>query len=352
MPDSYGQTETDKVFQVMAPRRGPAKSLRGRTVELPPPGQGEVRVDIEFTGVAYADIVMRNGLYAGVKLPVVPGYDLVGRVAALGPGVDGLQVGDRVAGITVTGSYATAANVQADWLVRVPEETDGALLLAGVLNGVTAWQMLTRVASADPGEWIVVCGAGGGVGSILLDLARARGVRAIGLASPGKHDAIRAAGAEPLDYRERAGLADRIKEITAGGAVAVFDHIAGSHLRKVSLPALQPGGTAVVFGAYDTTRGGRIRVSAILGLLLGSKIDSFRLTRQSNGVVGYNVTLWRNNRPGAYREDLADVMEAISSGSIRPAIGATLPLADAARAHAMLEAREVTGKIVLDCRSA
>ena len=152
--------------------KGPASVLTPVGLRLPPPAPGEARVALEAAGVAYADIMMRQGAYPGHAPPVTPGYDFVGRVEAVGPGVTGIAVGQRVVGVTTTGSYATRRNVKVEWLVPAPENVDAALLVAVALNGVTAWQMLHRVANPAAGESMLVHGAAGGVGTLLLDLAR------------------------------------------------------------------------------------------------------------------------------------------------------------------------------------
>lgn len=190
---------TDTAIEMHMSRTGAAKVLKAREVTLPPPGPGEVRVAIEAAGIAFADIMMRQGAYPGVKAPVTPGYNFIGRVEALGEGVGGLALGQRVAALTVTGSYATRRNVDARWVVAAPDTVDAGKLVAGVLNGLTAWQMAHRVAQAGAGEWVLVHGAGGGVGSILLDLARLAGVKAIGTASSGKRAAVEAKGGIHLD---------------------------------------------------------------------------------------------------------------------------------------------------------
>jgi NADPH:quinone reductase-like Zn-dependent oxidoreductase len=337
---------TDTAFEMQMPKTGKAGVLTAREVVLPPPGPGEARVKIEATGVAYADIVMRQGLYPGVKAPVTPGYDLVGRVEALGAGVEGFAVGQRVAALTVTGSYADRRNIEAKWLVPAPEAADARALVAAVLNGLTAWQMFHRVALAAPGEWVLIHGAAGGVGNLLLDMAKAAGVRAIGTASAGKKAAVEAKGGVHLDYAAE-NVAERVKEISGGGVVAAYDHIGGKHLKAVSIPALRQGGTAILYGGYDATRGGKVNPGALVQMALNNSLSAMGLFGQSQGVVGYNVSYWRNARPEVYRQDLAAVLAAVADGAIKPLIGATLPLSEAAQAHGKLERAEVAGKIVL-----
>lgn len=337
---------TDDTIEMYVPRSGPATILEQLERRLPRPGSGEVRVAIEAAGVAYADIVMRRGMYSGQSLPVTPGYDFVGRVEAVGPDVQEFTVGQRVAGVTVTGSYTTRRNVNAQWLVPAPENADAAKLVAVVLNGLTAWQMFHRIANPEVGEWILVHGAGGGVGSLLLDLAKIAGVRAIGTASADKAGVIRDRGGEPIEYG-RDDVVARVREISKVGVVAAFDHIGGIHFKRKSMAALCPGGVGVLYGGYDATRGGKVNLLAIADILVNTGFSSFRLFGRSQGVVGYSVPHWRDSRPSAYRQDLAAVLELVGNGTLSPLIGATFPLSEAAKAHRALETRSVAGKIVL-----
>ncbi|PZR31148.1 zinc-binding dehydrogenase [Caulobacter segnis] len=333
-------------FEMHMARTGGVEVLQARQVTLPPPGPGQARVAIEAAGVAFADIVMRTGLYPGVKAPVTPGYDFVGRIEALGAGVESLHVGQRVAALTVTGSYATRRNIDARWLVAAPEAAPAEALVAGVLNGLTAWQMFHRVAGAVAGEWVLVHGAAGGVGGLLLDLARRAGVRAIGTASAGKKAEVEAKGGVHVDYRTEP-VAARAVALSGGGVVAAFDHVGGPHLKTASIAALRPGGTAVLYGGYDATKGGKARPAAMLKMLAADRLSALKLFSQSQGVVGYNVTSWRDARPEAYRQDLAQVLALIGEGAIQPTIAKVLPLREAGEAQALLQSAKLAGKIVL-----
>lgn len=336
----------DIAIEMHVPRKGSADVFEARERTLVPPGPGEARVAIEAAGVAYADIVLRRGLYTRQPLPATPGYDFVGRITALGPGTEGFSVGQRVAAVTISGSYATQRNVDVRWLVPAPERADATTLVAAVLNGLTAWQMLHRIAVPEPGEWLLVHGAAGGVGSVLLDLARLAGMRAIGTASPGKLAVVAARGAEPLDHRA-GDVARKAKAISEGGVMAAFDHVGGSHLRKVSIPSLRPGGVAVLYGGYNATRNGRLNVLAAADLLLNTRLSSYVLMDRSQGVVGYLSPVWRDQRPAAYRGDLERVLWLVEEGSLSPLVGSVFPLHDVASAHRALETRAVSGKIVL-----
>lgn len=336
----------DIAIEMYVPRKGRADVFRLRERTLPPPGPNQARVAIEAAGVAYADTVLRQGLYSRQPLPATPGYDFVGRVTALGPDVRGFAVGQRVAAVTVSGSYATQRNVDVAWLVPAPEQADAVSLAATVLNGLTAWQMLHRLAVPEPGEWSLVHGAAGGVGSMLIDLARLIGLRVIGTASKGKLATVANRGAEPLDH-EVADIVARARDISRGGVVAAFDHIGGNHLRRISLPSLQSAGVAVLYGGYNATRDGKLNLLSAANLLINTRLSSYALMNKSLGVVGYLSVEWRDRRPAAYRRDLEHVLQLVGDGTLVPLVGATFPLRDVASAHRALETRSVCGKIVL-----
>jgi len=180
--------------EMVLPAVGAPETLEVRRRELPAPGAGEAAIRVEATGISFAEQAMRRGLYPGQPtFPFVPGYDLVGVVTALGPGVAGVTVGQRVAAVTKTGGWADNVVLPAGDLVPVPEGVDAAAAETAVVNGVTAWQMLHGLARVRAGQTVLVHGATGGVGGLLVQLARLAGARVIGTASPAKHDAVRAA---------------------------------------------------------------------------------------------------------------------------------------------------------------
>lgn len=337
---------SDTAIEMHAAKTGAATVLTQREVRLPPPGPGELRVAIEAAGVAYADIVMRRGVYPEHRPPVTPGYDFVGRVEAIGPGVSDFHIGQRVAAVTVTGSYATRRNVPAAWVVPAPEGADATHLVAAVLNGQTAWQMLHRLGQCSDGDWVLVHGAAGGVGNILLDLARLAGLRAIGTASRGKHAAISAAGAVPVDYQAE-DVAARARAISGDGVQAGFDHVGGRHFTKVTMASLRKTGVGVLYGGYNATRGGRINPLAIADLMMGARVAAMTLFGSSQTVAGYASPIWRDSRPALYRADLAGILALIGDGHFSPAVGEVFPLAQAAAAQQLLETRGTSGKIVL-----
>ncbi|MEJ3746047.1 medium chain dehydrogenase/reductase family protein [Actinomycetes bacterium KLBMP 9797] len=327
-----------KTTQVVMPRVGTPEMLEVRQHELPEPGPGEVRIRVEAAGVAFAEVQMVRGrYYAQPKFPFVPGYDLVGRVEAAGPGA-AVRVGQRVAAMTRTGAWAGQVVLPAAHLVPVPDELDAGEVVALITNGVTAYQMVHRVARVQPGQTVLVHGAAGGVGTLLVRLALRAGARVIGTASPGKHDQVRALGAIPLDYRQP-GLADRVRALAPGGVAAVFDHAGGPGLRE-SWRALGRGGILIVYGSASTVDGDGWPMAPYLSALARM---AWWWLRSS----GRKWTMYSINHKKHFDDDLATVIELLRTGELQPDVAVRLPLTDAPKALRMLTDRAVVGKITL-----
>ena len=193
-----------KQKQVLLTKKGGPEVLEIVEREAPEPGPGEARVKVLATGVSFADVMMRYGLYPGVpNFPFTPGYDLVGEVEDLGPNVSRVAVGQRVAALTQIGAYAQYVSLPAGELVRVPAGLDTAEAASLPVNYVTAPQMLFRVTKVKPGERILVHGAAGGVGTAMLQLGRLQGLEMYGTASAGKHDLVSGIGAPQSTTRPR-----------------------------------------------------------------------------------------------------------------------------------------------------
>jgi NADPH:quinone reductase-like Zn-dependent oxidoreductase len=239
--------ETGAAIEIVLPGLVEPDGLVIRQRPVPSAAAGQALIRVEASGISFAEQGMRRGRYPGQpKFPFVPGYDLVGTVAAVGPGADAALIGTRVAALTKTGGWATHVVLPAAGLVPVPAGVSAAEAETVVVNGLTAWGLLHRKARVRRGQTILVHGANGGVGTVLIQLARHAGVRVIGVASPRHHDALRALDVEPVDYADLDALVARVRELAPGGVDAVFDNIGGATLRR-SWSLLAPGGTLVSY---------------------------------------------------------------------------------------------------------
>jgi NADPH:quinone reductase-like Zn-dependent oxidoreductase len=227
--------------------------LEVQSVEaLPEPEAGEVRLRVLVTSAAFTDVMIRKGMYPDIKEkpPFTPGYDLVGIVDAVGAGATRFRPGDRVADLTTIGAYAKYLCLPEERLTPVPEGVSEVDALGMILSAVTPWQMLSRVAKAKAGQSLLIHGAGGAVGTAMLQLARDAGIAAFGTDVAAKHDLIRSLGATPVG-------ADASEETLKAA-------LGGESLSR-SLHALKPGGMLVAFGFQNEVlgRGGSIPVDFV-----------------------------------------------------------------------------------------
>ena len=316
---------------------------------LPVPGDGEVRVAIDAAGIGFTDTAVRRGKYFAYRdgTPFTPGYDFIGTVDALGAGVSGLQVGDRVADIPVTGSYATHIVRPASQLAPVTRELDPTIAVCVPLVWLTAWQMLVRLRPIPKGSWILVVGAGGGVGTAMLELARHLGLRAIGTC--GQHDfaQVEERGGVPLDYNDPA-LVAKVREISGGGVAAAFDAMGGASARAAHACTVK-GGMFVGYGAQDLLTGN--------GTLLGTMLDFARyklLWNRPQWLGGrgmscfYIITDHREAHPEQFDEDAAYLCNALADGTLRPPEIQRIGLSGVQAAHERLEEGSPDAKFIID----
>jgi NADPH:quinone reductase-like Zn-dependent oxidoreductase len=334
---------------VVISKRGGPDVLKLVDRELPEPATDEVRVAVAACGVAFADVLMREGLYAGVpKPPFAPGYDVVGRIDALGSSVRELATGQRVVALTKLGGYADYVCVPAASVVPAPDGVDDAEAVALVLNFLTAHQLIHRCARLRDGERVLIHGAGGGVGDALLQLGKLAGLEMYGTASRKKHPAIVEAGAVPIDYRDEDFVA-RIAQLTGDGVDAVFDPVGGKQWRR-SFDCLRVGGMLIGYGFSSATVKGRRSLPKAMANYVGMpRFQLLKLMDATRSVMGYNVTVMKAARPSWYREDLSELLLLLAAKKIRPLVAERIPLAEAARAHELLNDSAVAGKIVLLC---
>lgn len=339
--------------RIIVTHYGGPDALRVVEEECPEPKDGEVRVRVLAAGVALPDLMMREGVHPETPpLPFTPGWDLVGVVDRLGAGTSGIEPGQIVAALPISGAYAEFVCLPQREPVPVPSGLDAAEAVSLVLNYVTAYQMLHRSAQVRPGQRVLIHGAAGGVGSALLQLGRLAGLEMYGTCSSRGASAVSDLGCIPIDYQHQ----DFVKEIhrfTSEGVDVVFDGIGGTHIWR-SRRALRPGGTVVAYGLTSSLRGGRLasgrpgRRHRFHGIaIFGLYIAGGWLLPGRKRVVPYSIQWLKRLRPALFRQDLIALFDLLKQQKIKPLIAQRFPLVEARHAHELLGKGGVTGKIVL-----
>jgi NADPH:quinone reductase-like Zn-dependent oxidoreductase len=323
---------------VMLTKKGGPEALH--VVELPiePPGSGQLRVRVRAAGVGATDLIVLVGKYSfAPKIPLVPGYEAAGVIDAIGAGVTGFEIGQRVAALTVYGSFAELLVREVEHFVPIPDGVSDRDAAAVILNYGTAWQMIHRTVQVQPGQTALVTGASGGVGTAALQLLRLAGVRTYGAASAAKHGIVRSLGATPIDYR--AGPVDRLtRALEPAGVDYVFDAVGGANI-GLCIGALRRGGTLVGFG-FMGARGMLSQIAMFANIFIGSRLRGRRGTF-------YGITMQYRKDPRPLREDLVKIFALLAEKKIDPLITRTFPLLEARQALELLASGAVEGKIVL-----
>lgn len=338
----------EELVEIVLPGKVEPEGLKIRRGRVPVPGPGQVLVRMEATGVSFAEQQMRRGRYYDQPpFPFVPGYDLVGTVQATGEGVAAHLAGRRVAALVKVGAWASHVLVDAADAVPVPDGIDPCEAETLVVNGITAWQMLHRRARVRAGQTVLVHGANSGVGTILVQLARAAGARVIGTASARHHDALREQGVTPVDYRS-GDVAARVRALAPEGVDAVFDHVGGRGIVD-SWKLLAPGGTLVSYGTASTRDDEGSQQWPVLKLV--GRLWLWNALPNRRRACFFNVWAGRalsgNRFRARLRADLTALFAALERGDVTPRIAARYPLADVAGALRLAESGTVAGKVLL-----
>jgi len=319
---------------IRIPAHGGPEVLQWETWSPDPPGRGELRLRHTAVGVNFIDIYFRTGLYTPPALPFVPGMEGAGIVEAVGDGVTGFDVGDRVAYASAPlGSYAERRCMPAGRVVRLPGDIDDRTAAAVMLKGLTARYLLKQTHPVEPGETILFHAGAGGVGSLACQWAKRLGAHVITtVGSRDKADKALGYGCDHAIVYTEEDVVARVRELTDGQGVSVVYDSVGQATFMQSLDCLAPRGHMVSFGQSS----GAV---APLDIAVLSQKGSLSLTRPS---LGHYI---------ATREELlataGDVLGLLAQGVLSVDIGQTFPLAEAARAHSALEARATAGSILL-----
>jgi NADPH2:quinone reductase len=295
----------------------------------PTPTEGALLVEIKAAGVNYADIMARSGFYPQVpKAPFPVGFEIAGVVKGVGKGVQGFKEGDSVAAIIQGGGYATHAVIPVATAIPLPAGFDHALAVAVLVQGVTAYILLDE-SKVKEGDTVLISAAGGGLGNIAVQLAKARGARVVGLTSKSKFDFVRSLGADQVADSDDAGWARSVKEAVGEKGIQVYLDSIGD-LRTEAFPLLSQFGQWIIFGVRSGTR------NALPFEAIPVMIEK-------------NITLCGFNLEGSLHQvpqALSALFKLVGEGKLKFEI-TKYPLSEAAKVHQLFEARQTSGKIVL-----
>lgn len=303
--------------------------------ERPTPvaGPGQVVVDVRAMGVNYVDGLLCQGRYQmKPATPYIPGGELAGVVSAVGDDVSRVGVGARVMAMTGFGAFAEQVLVHGASLEPIPSDLGFGQAAAFIQSYSTAWFTMTRRTSVHEGEWVLVLGAGGGIGLAAVDVAVALGARVIAAASSiEKLEAARSMGATATIAYEGEDLKVRARELSDGGVDVVIDPVGGRH-SEPALRAMRKFGRLCVIGFAS----GPIATVPLNQVLLNNRT-----------VIGVDWGAWAMGDPGDNREMLGELVELVENGRLHPTVPDERPLAEAATVMAGLLDRSIAGKVVL-----
>jgi NADPH:quinone reductase len=318
---------------VVCHQLGPLETLVLEDREAPVPEEGQVVVDLRAAGVNFVDgLICQGGYQLKPTTPFVPGSEIAGEVSAVGSGVTGIGVGDRVIAFVGFGGFAEQIVVPALSLVPMPDSVDFAQAASLIQSYCTMLFTLTRRTTLLPGEWVLVLGAGGGIGLAAIDVATALGGRVIAAASSReKLDAALDAGAEATVAYEEEDLKARAREISGGGVDVVVDPVGGRH-SEAALRATRHLGRFCVLGFAS----GPIPSIPLNQVLLNNRT-----------VVGVDWGGWTFKDPPGQRALIGELMAMLAAGRLHPVQPVPYPLAEAAAVMGGLIERSIAGKAVL-----
>ena len=321
-----------RATQAFIEQTGGPEVIQWREVDLPAPGPGEVLIRHEAVGLNYIDTYFRTGLYPAA-MPTGLGMEAAGVIEAVGDGVEHLQPGQRAVTFGAIGAYATARIAPALQYFALPEGIDSQTAAAVFLKGATVEALAERCAPLDAGEWALVPAAAGGVGQLLVQWLKARGVRVIGtVGSDEKVHLATNAGAELVFLSADPDLASKVRAATGQVGVAVSYDGVGAATWEASLKSVRRRGTIVSFGnASGPVTGVNLGVLAQAGSLFVTRMTLFDYYREPAEAMAGAAKLW----------------DMVGSGKLEVSVGQTYPLLEAAQAHRDLEARRTTGSTLL-----
>lgn len=324
--------------------RGGPETLKLTTQDIPEPQSSQIRIKITAAGVSGADVLMREGVYPvePPEFPFIGGYDIVGIVDKNGENAHKFTAGQRIAALTKIGGYAQYICLDENDVVLVPEGIDDVKAVSVVLNYITIYQILHRIAEVKSGETILIHGAGGGIGTAVLQLGKIAGLKMYGTDVKSHFSILEKLGCIPIDYREE-NVNQRIKELTGDGVDVILDPIGGANCFR-TYPALKDPGRLVTFGAAFALKENPPNIQEVFFWWRASL--ALNLLSPSKKILTYAISTFKKENHQLYIEDLTTILNLLAAKKIDSIIAMTLPLSEAQKAHELLDKGGVTGKIV------
>lgn len=334
--------------QVFITGTGGPEKLQVREAADPSPAAGQLRIRVKASGINFADILARQGLYPDApKIPCVVGYEVSGTVDAVGPGASESWTGREVFALTRFGGYADVVIVPENQVFEKPAALSFEQAAAIPVNYLTAWQLLVVMGALSKHETVLIHNAGGGVGLAAIDIARHIGARIIGTASAGKHDFLRQRGtSEVIDYRTQDWSAELMKLTGNRGVELVTDPMGGNHWKK-SWKALRSTGRLGMFGISVATESRLFGSLRLLPVALGMPFfHPIPLMNNNKSAFGVNLGhLWHET--DKIRGWMDTLLQGVTDGWVRPHVDKIFSFEQAGEAQAHMEARRNIGKVIL-----
>lgn len=317
-----------------------------KETKIPTPKEDEVLIKVKYSGLNFADVIARRGMYPDApKNPALLGYDVSGEISAVGEKVTEFKIGQQVVAMTRFGGYAEYAVTNKNGVAVVPDGYDMAAATVLATQACTAYYCAEDCVTLHKGDKVLIQAAAGGVGSLLVQIAKHRGCIVYGTASTGKQDFIKKLGVDyAIDYTK-----DNFYDVIKGNGHQldmVFDSLGGTAFAK-GVKLLAPGGKMVCYGAAEQleSRKNKLKlISLAVGFGLFSPIS---LLMQSKSIITVNMLRIADFKQSVFNEVLQNVIKMADQKIITPHVSKVFPALDIAEAHDFLESRQSTGKVVL-----
>lgn len=320
--------------QVLLENYGAAQQLKLTEADIPQPSAGEVLIKVEAIGVNYSDILRRKNTYfMPTPLPYVLGAEVVGRIEEHGNEETHLEVGQRVLAILPSGGgYSEMVTANAQYCIPLPDHIDNSAATAIFVQGSTAHLILHQIAGDISAKTVLVHAGAGGVGSILIQLAKLAGAKVIATSSSSKLEKAKSFGADAVVDYSKSGWPSKVIEANGGQKVDLILEMVGGNIYEESFHCLAQMGTMIVYGSASGKKG---------------MVHSEHFVDESHRLLSFNLAHFIQYRMQDWQASLGAIIGLLAEGKLKIETAHSFALAEAAKAHQAIENRETTGKVVL-----